>query len=434
MGKFAYDIRGEYPNVVNEELAYRAGRAIAIFLKAKNVTVGRDCRTSSLALKKSLIYGLCDQGCRVTDIGYCNTPMAYFASKKQHALMVTASHNPPQYNGIKITRKGVEPIGEHNGLGAIEKLLDKCHYPDPKRKGTVRPGHILKEYARRVRSIVRGKYKPIRALIDCGNGMAGYVVPELLKGLPVRYKLLYGELDGTFPNHTPNPAIPENTKDLEREMRKGKFDIGIAYDGDCDRVYFIDEKGNRIRPEIIQILFAKELLKKGDSVFYTVNCSKIVQEAAKELGLKAHPSPIGHTEIPRTMKKHKAALAAEITGHFYFKKFNYADSGDIGALLMLSILSKSGKKLSELVKPYQRYATSEELNFKVKDKMAALKRIEQAHKGMPIKRTDGLNIDAGDYWFNVRVSKTEDYVRLNVEACDKQKLLNATKTLTNLIQ
>ena len=434
MGRFAYDIRGVYPDEVNEELAYRAGRAIALFLKAKNVIVGRDCRTSSLALKKSLIYGLADQGCHVTDIGYCNTPMAYFASQKQHALMVTASHNPAKYNGIKITRKGVEPIGEHNGLGRIEKLLDKCHYPLPRTKGTVKPGHLLKDYVKYVRAFVRGRYKPIRALIDCGNAMAGYVVPELLKGLPIKYELLYAELDGTFPNHTPNPAIPENTKDLERAMRKGRYDIGIAYDGDCDRAYFIDEKGNRIRPEIIEILFAKELMKKGESLVYTVNCSKIVKDAASELGFKAHPSPIGHTEIPRTMKKHKSVVAAEITGHFYFKKFKYADSADIAALLILKLLSKSSKKMSELIKPYQRYATSEELNFRVKNKQAVLKRVELAHKEMHTKRIDGLSVDAGDYWFNMRISKTEDYVRLNVEARTQQKLLNAVQTLTKLVQ
>lgn len=433
MGQFAYDIRGVYPEKVNEKTAYDAGRAVPLFLKAKEVLVGRDCRVSSPALAKSLIYGLTDQGVNVRHIGYCTTPMTYWASKKISTLMVTASHNPAQYNGIKITRKGVEPIGEHNGLDKIEKLMNKCHFPEPKKRGLVTPQNVLPAYVRDVKKLVGGKYGALRVLIDCGNGMAGYVVPSLLKGTKIRYDLLYGEMDGRFPNHTPNPAIPENTRDLERAMKKGNYDLGIAYDGDCDRVYFVDEKGNRTRPEFALLLMARHFGKKGDSLVYTVNCSKVAREAAVEMGFKAFPSPIGHTEIPLVMKKHKAAVGGEITGHFYFKKFNFADSGDIGALTVMSVLSKSGMKFSELVKPYKRYATSEELNFKVDDKMGVLARVKAAHNGCTMNHIDGLSVDTGDYWFNMRISKTENYVRLNVEAKNDGQLQKAIKRLSSIV-
>ncbi|MBI4146138.1 phosphomannomutase/phosphoglucomutase [Candidatus Woesearchaeota archaeon] len=449
MGQFAYDIRGVYPDVVNEKTAYNAGRAAALFLKAKNAIVGRDCRTSSLALKKSLIYGLTDQGCNVIDIGYCNTPMTYYASNKHHTLMITASHNPKQYNGVKITRKGVEPIGSHNGLDKIEQKMNACHFPNPKKLGNITVKNILPEYVRAVRKLVNGHYTPLKVLVDCGNGMAAHVVPHLFKGLPVRYKLLDGVMDGTFPNHTPNPAIPENTKDLEKAVKKGKYDLGIAYDGDCDRVYFVDEKGKRVRPEFALLLFAKRHMKKGQVLVSTVNSSRIVQEQARAWGYKHYPSQIGHTEIPRAMKKHQATFAAEITGHFYFKAFHYADSGDISTLMMLDILSRTNKKLSQLVGQFKKYATSEELNYQVKNPEKTFKRVENAYKNCKhvnatkipeehprtctIHQLDGISVDAGDHWFNLRISKTEGFVRLNVEAKNKQKLTRAIKNLARLV-
>jgi len=430
----AYDIRGLYPDELNEELAYKIGRAGVQFLKAKKIVVGRDCRTSSLPLKKSFVYGVTDQGCDVIDTGYCNTPMCYFAAQKMHAAMITASHNPKQYNGIKITKKGVKGIGEKTGLKTIEKLTQACHFPTPKTRGRVIVKNILPDYVKEVRRIVNGKYKPMRVLIDCGNGMAGYVVPKLMKGLKVKYDLLYGEMDGTFPNHTPNPVIPKNTADLQKLVKKKKYDLGIAYDADCDRVFFIDEKGRRIRPEHPLILFARHLMKKGQNMVYSINMGRIVQDEIKAMGCKPRPSMIGHTEIPMTMKKHDGIVGGEITGHYYFKKFKYADSGDISALLMLAQLSKTDEKVSEIIKPFQKYATSEETNFLVKDKNASVKRVEKAYKGKIISRLDGLTIDAGEHWFNLRLSKTENYVRLNLEAHTQAKLRKAMKELSKLIK
>lgn len=430
----SFDIRGVYPAEINEEIAYNAGRAAVIFLKAKQIIVGRDCRTSSLALKKSLVYGVTDQGCDVIDIGYCNTPMAYFAAQKYNALMITASHNPKEYNGIKITRKGVEQIGETNGLKQIEKLTNSCHFPEPNKKGTITSKNILNDYVRHVRKLVGGRYKKLRVLIDCGNGMAGYVVPTLLKGLPFKYKLMYAEMDGTYPNHTPNPAIPENTQDIQKEMKKGKYDIGIAYDGDCDRVFFIDEKGQRINADHTLALFVDKQMKKGQYVSYAANCSRIVKEVAEARGGKAHPCKIGHTEVPLSMKKNKGILGGEISGHFYFKNFHYADSGDIAALTMLDILSRSGKRMSELIAPYRKYPRTEELNFSVKDRQNVMDLFQRKYHLHIVDRTDGLGIDLGGYWFNIRISKTENVVRLNMEARTAKDLKKGLSEITKLIK
>ncbi len=435
MGIFhSYDIRGVYPSEINEDIAYKIGRAAALVLKSKKILIGRDCRKSSLSLKKSVVYGITDQGCDVIDTGYCSTPMCYYAAQKTDSLMITASHHPPEYNGIKTCRKGVIKVGIKSGLQEVEKLVNSCHFPDSRKRGKVAAQNILPAYVKEIRKIVGGKFKPLKVLIDCGNGMAGHVVPSLLKGLLLKYTLLYGEMDGTFPNHVANPLIAENTADLQREVVKGSYDIGIAYDADCDRVFFIDEKGRRIYSDRILACFADHLLTKGHSVAYSVNMGKIVKEIAEKRKCKAYPSKIGHTEVPLVMRRHKTLFAGEVSGHYYYEKFHYADSGDITALYMLSILSQSGKKMSELIKPYDKYATSEEINFKVKNKIAVLKRMEETYKKQITLRVDGLNIDAGDYWFSLRLSNTENLVRLNCEAVSQKKLRQAIEWLSRIIQ
>lgn len=430
----SFDIRGIYPTEIDETLAYKAARAIATFLKTKKIIIGRDCRVSSLALKKSAEYGILDQGANAIDIGLCNTPMAYYCAQKHDTIMITASHNPAKYNGIKITRKGVEQIGETNGLKQIEKLTEKEHFATPNRKGTATQKNTLLDYVKYTRKLVGGKYKKLRVLIDCGNGMAGHVVPELLKGLPIKYDLLYGELDGTYPNHTPNPAIAENTLELQKKAVSGKYDLGIAYDGDCDRVFFVDEKGKRVPPEYTLLLFAKELMKKGDSLSYTANSSKIVADVAKENKWKAVQCKIGHTEVPISMKKNKGTLGGELSGHFYFKKFKYADSGDIAALLMMSILSKSGKKMSKLCSPFEKYLKTEEINIEVRDRKKAMENVRNAFDKYAVKCADGFAANLGKYWFNFRISKTEPVVRLVVEANNKKDLARGIKEVKRHIK
>jgi phosphomannomutase len=429
----SFDIRGVYPNEINETLAYKAARAIATFLKTKKIVIGRDCRISSLALKKSAEYGLLDQGINVVDIGLCNTPMGYYCAQKNDVIMITASHNPAKYNGIKITRKGVEQIGSTNGLDKIERLTEKERFSEPTKRGKLSQKNFLEEYTKYVRKLVKGKYKKLKVLIDCGNGMAGHVVPELLKGLPVKYDLLYGEMDGTYPNHTPNPAISENTKELQKRVVRGKYDLGIAYDGDCDRVFFIDEKGRRVWPEYTLLLFAKELMKKGESMSYTANSSKIISEIAKENKWKAIQCKIGHTEVPISMKKNKGVLGGELSGHFYFKKFKYADSGDIAALLMMSILSKSGKKMSQLYSPFEKYVKTEEINLEVHDRKKAMARVRKSFGKHSVKCADGFAANLGKYWFNFRISNTEPVVRLVVEANNKKDLAQGIKEVKRRI-
>ncbi|PIN75051.1 phosphomannomutase/phosphoglucomutase [Candidatus Woesearchaeota archaeon CG10_big_fil_rev_8_21_14_0_10_37_12] len=429
----SFDIRGIYPEEVNEKLAYNVGRAIVQFFKAKTIVVGRDCRTSSLALQKALIYGITDQGCNVINIGLCNTPMLYYASFKHHAIMITASHNPAKYNGIKIVGKGFIEIGYKNGLNKIEKLVNSCHFPEPKKLGRATSKNILSEYIDFTKKTISGKYKKLCVLIDCGNGMAGYVVPKLLAGLPIKYNLLYGKLDGTFPNHTPNPAEPKNTKELQKQIKQGKYDLGICYDGDCDRAFFIDENGKRIPSVKTLLLFAQHIIKKGQKILYTVNSGRVAEEFIPKWEGKAIAVPIGHTEVQREMIKHDAVLGAELSGHFYFKKFKYGDSGDLAALTILTLLSQTDKTISELIKPFDKYQTSEELNFKVKDRETVRKKLKKRYAKFIIKSVDGVSVNTGKFWFNFRISNTQPLVRLVVEAKDQKTLKNAIKEITQYI-
>jgi len=428
----SFDIRGVYPSEVNEELAYKTGRASVLFFKAKTIVVGRDCRLSSLALKKSVVQGITDQGCNVIDIGLCSTPMLYFASFKNHAIMITASHNPAKYNGIKLIGKGFIQIGYKNGLNKIEKLVNKCHFPESKKRGTSKGKANLSEYVKHIQGLVKGTYKPLKVLIDCGNGMAGLVVPLLLSKLPIKATFLYGIMDGRFPNHVPNPAEAKNTKELQKRV-KGKYDFGIAYDADCDRALFIDDKGRRIPSVKSLLLFAKHFMKKGETVLYTVNSGSIAEEFIPKWGGLTRPVPVGHTEVQREMIKDKAILGAELSGHFFFKKFKYGDAGDLAALTMLSLMSQTNKKLSELIKPFEKYARSEEINFRVKNREAVKKRLEKKYKKHKIKSVDGICVKTKDFWFNFRISNTQPVVRLVVEAENQKKLKNAIKEISKVI-
>jgi len=426
MGVFkSYDVRGTYPDEINEEIAYKIGRAAVLFLKCKKIGVGRDCRLSSPALAKSLIYGITDQGADVVDFGLTSTPCMNFASKKFPVIMVTASHNPADYNGFKIVGKNLAKIGFANGLDKIQSMIED-DFPAAKRKGTVLPGRILPEYVKKVRSVVR-RLRPLRVLFDTGNGMGGLIIPEVLKGLPIKYKILFKEPDGSFPNHLADPVKAQNTADLQREVVKGRYNLGIAYDADCDRVKFIDEKGNRIRSEYALVLIAKYL--RVDKVVKTVSCSRIIDDLFKHVFV----STVGHVNVAEMMKKHDCDIGAEISGHFFFKKFWFADSGDVAMLCMLGVLSENRKPLSALVAPLETYFNAEEINIKVKDADKALKNIEKHFSSAKISELDGLSVDAGEFWFNIRKSNTEPLVRLNAEAKTKKDLDDCIKKVKSLV-
>jgi phosphomannomutase len=427
MGVFkSYDVRGIYPETINEELAYKIGRAVVLHLKSKKIAIGRDCRISSSALTKSLIYGITDQGADVINLGLVNTPCCYFASKNYDTIMVTASHNPPEYNGFKITKKGFEKIGFDTGLNKIQKLVEKGNFPESRRKGQLAPKNIIKDYVKKIRSLTKVKIKPLKVLFDTGNGMGGLVVPELMKGLKIKYQILYKELDGNFPNHLADPVQPKNTAELQKKVVKGKYDLGVAYDADCDRVKFIDEKGNRIISAQALVLMAN--LMRSKKAVRTVSCSRIIDDNIK----KVYISPVGHVHVARVMKKYDCDIGTEISGHFFFKKYWYTDSGDAAVIMMLAVLSKYGKKLSELVAPLKKYATSQEINFKVKDQDKTLKKIEKAFSKAKISKIDGLSIDMGEYWFNIRKSNTQPLIRLDAEAKTQKALKECIKKVKAL--
>ncbi|MBW3019514.1 phosphomannomutase/phosphoglucomutase [Candidatus Woesearchaeota archaeon] len=429
MGVFrAYDIRGIYPSELDETLAYKIGRAIVLYLKSKSIAIGRDCRLSSPALTKSLIYGITDQGADVINLGLINTPCAYFASRKHDSVMVTASHNPPEYNGFKVTGKGLNKISGEQ-LQKIGKIVAKDDFPAAKRKGVVTQQNIIPEYAKSIRALTKTRIKPLKVLFDAGNGMAGLIVPELLKGLPVKYNILFAKPDGSFPNHIADPVKPGNTAKLQRHVRN-KYDFGVAYDTDCDRAAFIDDRGERVRPEHVLLLFAK--LIKAKKIVKTVNCSKIIED---ESSAKIYVCPVGSANVAKAMKKHNADIGVEVAGHFFFKKLKFMDSGDAAVMMMLAALSKSGKKLSELVAPFaSKYATGEEINFKVKDKRKVLSRVEREFRNAKIRKLDGLSIDTGEFWFNIRESKNEPLLRLNAEARTKKALKECISCIKRITQ
>jgi len=348
--------------------------------------------------------------------------------------MVTASHNPPEYNGFKITAKDTRKVGFDTGLAKIGELVEKDDFPTPEKKGNVSGKNVIPEYVNKIRSLTNEKIKPLKILFDAGNGMAGIILPSLLKGLPVEYDILYPEPDGSFPNHLADPIKPENTKEIQEKVVKGGYDFGVAYDADCDRVKFIDENGKRVRSEHILLIFAQELFGKCD-VVVSANCSRVAEEGINELGGKTYVSQVGHVYVAELMRKHDCKLGAEVSGHFFFKDFSYADCGDAALILLMAALSKSGKKLSELVGPLDsKFFTSEEINFKVKDKDRTLELIEEEFKDAKISKIDGLTIDIGDYWFNIRESKNEPFLRLNAESRSEKALDECISTIKRLTQ
>lgn len=427
----SYDIRGTYPDEIDEEFAYKLGRAIVVHLEADKVAVGRDCRLSSPALTKSLIYGMTDQGADVIDLGMISTPMSYYASKDNHVVMVTASHNPAEYNGFKLTKKGVRKVGYETGYEDIEVLVRANRFPDAKRQGKVEPKDIIKGYCEKIREMTEDIEK-LRVIFDVANGMGGIALPKLLEGYPIEYEIMYKEPDGHFPNHLGDPVKPENTAELQAKVLEGGYDIGIAYDTDCDRVIFIDEKGNRIKSDPILVLLAQERIKNGDCVVKTVSVSRIVDDKVREIGGRVWQSKVGHVHVPKVMEEHGCKLAGEISGHFYFKDFWNVDCGDAAVMAVLSLLSRSGKKMSELIEPLMKYARSEEINITVEDQDKSLENIEKGFPDAQITKLDGLSVDAGSLWFNIRKSNTEPLLRLNAEAANEEELEQGIKTVEKL--
>lgn len=436
----AYDVRGVYPQELNPEIAYKIGRGLVVYLKARQVVVGRDMRVSSPALASAIIDGIRDQGADVCDIGLVSTDSLYFAVGKwgyDAGVMVTASHNPPEYNGMKICRHEARPLSLDHGLGEIRDLVERDQFPEPPSRGTVHGKEILDDFADHVLSMIDPSVvRPLKVVVDAGNGMAGRIVPAVFGRLPLDVIPLYFELDGRFPNHLANPLEPENVVDLRRAILEHKADLGIAFDGDADRMFILDEHGNFVGGDMITALVAKALLRQhpGAAIVYNLICSRAVPETIEREGGKPIRSRVGHSLIKAKMREHDAIFGGEHSGHFYFRDNWYADSGIIAALTVIDLLSREGTSVSEALKPLDRYYRSGELNSEVKDQQAVLRRIESHFSDGEIDYLDGLTVNYADWWFNVRPSNTQPLLRLNVEASDPETLKTKTQEILAIIR
>lgn len=431
----AYDIRGKYPSELDEELAYKVGKAYVKLLKCKKVVIGRDMRLSSNSIFDALAKGITDSGCDVVDIGMSTTPMLYHASRiYEGGIMITASHNPGKYNGIKLCREKSIPIGKDNGLEKIRKYVEKGKFKDINKKGKITKKDFFKTYVSSLRRFSKG-IKDIRVVVDTGNGMAGLVVPDLFKEIDVKLFPLFFKIDGSFPNHQPNPLLSKNLRSLKKKVKEKKADIGIAFDGDADRVIFVDEKAREVPADLITGLIAREILKKKKgTILYDLRSTNAVREIIEENNGKAKMCRVGHAFIKRQMRKQNALFAGELSGHYYFKEANFTDNAVIAMFYVLKLMSSSKSRLSELVDSLRRYHDSGEINFKVDDKDKIIAKIEKKYSSCSkVTYLDGVRFDFKDWWFNLRKSNTEPYLRLNIEANSKKLLLEKKKEISEII-
>jgi len=435
MGIFrAYDIRGVYPSEINEDIVYRIGRAYVLKFKPKKITVGRDMRVSSPKLYDSLVKGITDEGCNVVDVGLVTTPMMYFSVwnyKYEGGLMVSASHNPPQYNGIKMVGNGGMPLSGETGIYEIGKMIDKLPKQVSAKKGKVEKLEIMEDYIMHsLKKIDVKKLRHFKIVIDTANAMGGPVSSNFFKYLDCELTHLYPELDGTFPNHEANPLKEETLNVLKETVKKKKADIGIAFDGDSDRCAFVDETGEAIGCDITTAIVAKAVLegKKGARVLFDVRSSKVVGEIITSNGGVQGRCMVGHSLVKAQMKKENAYFAGELSGHYYFQSENYGEAPFLVVLNILKLMTEEKKKLSELVKPLKKYFQSGEINSEVEDKEAKMKELAARFKDGKVSWMDGVTIEFKDWWMNVRASNTEPLLRLNLEA-DTKKLMEEKRDI-----
>ncbi len=421
----AYDVRGTYPDQLDAELCRAIGAAVATFTGAGRVLVVRDMRPSGVELSKAFSEGARAAGAAVTDLGMASTDFLYFASGTLDApgAMFTASHNPAHYNGIKLCQSGARPIGRDTGLLEIQRLAVGYLEEPPTGPPGPEPDHLdlLEAYAAHVRSFVDlGSLRPLEVVADTANGMGGLVAPMVFRPLPFGLTVLYPDLDGTFPTHPADPIQEENLVDLKRAVLERGADVGLAFDGDADRVFLVDERGQTVSGSLTTALVAAAMLAKhpGATILYNLICSKVVPETIAELGGVGVKTRVGHSYVKAVMAETGAVFGGEHSGHYYFRENFRADSGIIAAMIVLELMSTSTEPLSELLAPYRRYADSGEINTEVKDpaRVVELVAARVAGEGAAIEHLDGLTVDYGDWWYNLRPSNTEPLLRLNVEA------------------
>jgi phosphomannomutase len=440
----AYDVRGIYPSELDQEGAYAIGRAFVEVFEPKKIAVGHDMRVSSPSMAEAVIRGASDAGADVLELGLVGTEMLYFAVGElglDGGVAVTASHNPKDYTGMKIVRSGALPVGGESGLLEIRdramSLLDTTRGLTP---GQVHAYDIWQQYVERVLSFIDpDAVKPLKVVVDAANGMAGVMLPPVLERLPqVETVRCYFEPDGTFPNHAPNPLLPENREFIVRKTLDERADFGVAFDGDADRCFFVDDSGEFVPGDFVTALFAELVLEKepGAKIIYDVRASWAVPEMIERAGGIPLMNRVGHAFIKHRMREEHAAFGGEVSGHYYFRDFSQADSGVIPFLLMLELLSKRGQKLSEILRPFREtYFITGELNTPVPDVDAKLQELEERFgKEGRVSHLDGVSIDAEDWHMNVRPSNTEPLLRLNLEARSKELMERKRDEVLEVIQ
>ena len=433
----AYDIRGRVPDELNEDLAYRIGRAYAAFLAPKKVIVGRDVRLSSAALCTALANGLTDSGVEVYDIGICGTEQVYFATfseKMDGGIMVTASHNPMDYNGMKLVREGSRPISGDTGLNTIRDLAEQNRFGELAAKGSVHPLDIEESYVSHLLGYLDpDTLKPFKIVVNAGNGCAGRTIDLLESRLPFSFVKVHHEPDGTFPNGIPNPLLPENRSATAEAVLAHGADLGLAWDGDFDRCFLFDAKGNFIEGYYIVGLLAAAMLQKhpGARIIHDPRLTWNTVDMVTAAGGVPVMSKTGHAFIKERMRAEDAVYGGEMSAHHYFRDFAYCDSGMVPWLLVLNIMGKTGKTLEELVEERMRlFPASGEINRKLADPVAAIERVGKTYRGsaLSIDDTDGMSMEFGQWRFNLRCSNTEPVLRLNVESRGDRKLMNEKTT------
>ncbi|MGA2521678.1 MAG: phosphomannomutase/phosphoglucomutase [Acidimicrobiales bacterium] len=439
----AYDVRGTVPDQLDSRACHAIGWSFARFAGTSRILVARDMRPSGVALAGAFADGARTAGAEVVDLGLASTDMLYFASGLLDApgAMFTASHNPANYNGIKLCLAGALPVGQDTGLADIrseaEEALVSGADQGPETGGSTQRD-LLDQFADHVRSFIDvAALRPLKVVADTANGMGGLVVPKVFEGLPVDLEILFGELDGSFPNHPADPIQEENLRDLKAAVARTGADIGLAFDGDADRVFLVDEKTQPVSGSLTTALVARAMLRKnpGATVLYNIICSHVVPETIEQYGGTPVRTRVGHSFIKQVMAETGAVFGGEHSGHYYFRDNYRADSGLIAALIVLEELSAADVPLSELLAPYRKYADSGEINTEVDDPPHAVEALAErfAAQGLATDRTDGLTVELGDWWFNVRPSNTEPLLRLNVEAPSPEACERHTRELLDLV-
>ena len=439
----AYDVRGLYPSQLDEEGAYRIGRAYVEHFEPARIAVGRDMRTSSPTMAEATIDGAADGGADVLDLGLVGTEMLYHAVGQlslEGGICVTASHNPKEYTGMKIVRRGALPVGGDSGLAAIREKAE-AGFGSVTSRGDVRAEDVWEGFVEKVLSFVDpSAIRPLRVVIDAANGMAGVMLPPVLERLPqLDVVRCYFEPDGTFPNHEPNPLLPENRTFIVGTVLEEGADLGVAYDGDADRCFFVDDTGEFVPGDFVTALIAETMLRRepGEKVIYDVRASWAVPETIERAGGVPLVNRVGHAFIKQRMRKEDAVFAGEVSAHYYFRDFSQADTGVVPFLLVLALLSERGAKLSEILAPFRRrFFLTGEINTPVADVPLKLQELKEhyAAAGGRVSHLDGISIDFEDWHFNVRPSNTEPLLRLNLEALSESLMVEKRDEILALIR